>query len=262
MARIGILGVGTIAEAVVRAMCTRPGQADEFVLSPRSEVRSRRLAEEFDNCRRVDSNQAVIDESDIVMLAMRPQDLDAALEDLVFREDQIIASFIAALPPSQVAELTAPATRACQLIPLPAIELHKGPLVISPGIPEVVEAFDGLGDVIVLDDETKIRVLSCASAIMSTYYEAQNRIIDWIIDQGVAPQTASLYIRSELEGLASVGKAASDDQRAELPAEHQTPGGLNERVRAGLLAQGWFDALVGQVDGIYRNAVLRGPDAD
>ncbi|MEK9735844.1 MAG: NAD(P)-binding domain-containing protein [Candidatus Nanopelagicales bacterium] len=262
MARMGILGVGTIAEAVVRAMCARPGQSDEFILSPRSEARSKRLAQEFGNCRRADSNQEVIDGSDIVVLAMRPQDLDEALEGLTFRQDQIVASFIAALPPSQVAELTAPAIRTCQVIPLPAIAIHRGPLVISPGIPEVVEVFDGLGDVIVLDDETKIRVLSCASAIMSTYYEAQNRVIDWIIDQGVAPQTASLYIRSELEGLASVGKAVSEDQRAELPAEHQTPGGLNERVRAGLLAAGWFDALVGQVDGIYRNAVLRGPDVD
>ncbi len=262
MARIGILGVGTIAEAVVRAMCARPGNSDEFILSPRSASRSTRLAEEFDNCRRVESNQAVVDAADIVVLSMRPQELDEALDGLTFREDQVIASFIAALPPSQVAELTAPATRACQLIPLPAIEMHKGPLVICPAIPEVLEAFNGLGDLVVLDDESRIRVLSCASAIMSTYYEAQNRVIGWIADQGIAPETASLYIRSELEGLAAVGKSTPEDRRDDLPAEHQTPGGLNERVRAGLLEQGWFDALIGQIDGIYRNAVLRRPDAD
>lgn len=262
MARIGILGVGTIAEAVVRAMCTRSDSMDEFILSPRSEARSNRLAEEFSVCRRVTSNQAVIDASDIVVLSMRPQEVDEALAGLTFREDQIIASFIAGLPPSQVVELTAPATRACQLIPLPAIELHAGPLVICPAIPEVVQAFEGLGDLVLLEDESQIRVLGCASAIMSTYYEAQNRIIEWISAQGVAPDTASLYIRSELEGLAAVGKQTPESHRLALPAEHQTPGGFNERVRGGLMDQGWFDALVGQVDSIYRNAVLRSPDTE
>lgn len=265
MTRIGFIGVGTIAEAVVRALCTRTGglgDISEIVLSPRSHERSARLVEEFTACRVVASNQQVIDEADIIVLSMRPQEVDDALRDLTFREDQVIASFIAALPPTQVAELTAPATRTCQLIPLPAIAMHRGPLVICPPVPEVVEAFAGLGDIVMLDDESRIRVLSCASAIMSTYYEAQNSIVDWIVEQGIPRETASLYIRSELEGLATVGKATPLELQASLPAEHQTPGGLNERVRAGLLEAGWFDALVAQVDGIYRFAVLRQTDAD
>ena len=261
MTSIGFLGVGTISEAVIRAMCARPGMADTLYLSPRSESRSRTLAEELDCCTRLDSNQAVVDASDIVVLAMRPQQFDEALAELAFRPDQVIASFIAATPPSGIAQHTAPATQVCQLIPLPPIALHKGPLVICPGIPEVVEAFAGLGDLIVLEDESRIRVFSCGSAIMSTYFELQNSLIDWIASHGIDESVASLYIRSELEGLAAVGKVTPDDERRGLPAEFQTKGGLNERVRAGLLDSGWFAAVTDQVSDIYDNAVLR-PRAD
>lgn len=262
MTRIGFLGVGTISEAVVRAMCARPGITDEILLSPRSAERSHALASEFTRCQRLSSNQEVVDASDIVVLGMRPQQMDEALAEITFRSDQVIASFIAGTPPSGIAPLVAPATSVCQLIPLPPITLHKGPLVVCPGVPEVLTTFRDLGDLIVLDDESRIRVLSCASAIMSTYFELQNRVIDWIADHGVAADIASRYVRSELEGLAAVGQVTPDSRRRDLPAEFQTKGGLNERVRAGLLERGWFDALPHELSDIFDTAVLRKPDVN
>jgi pyrroline-5-carboxylate reductase len=257
MASIGFLGVGTISEAMVRAMAAREGSSDSLLLSPRSAERSERLAAEFAQCERLDSNQDVIDASDIVVLGMRPQQVDDALAGLTFRSDQVIASLIAGTPPSGIAPLVSPATRVCQLIPLPAIALRRGPLVISPPLPEVVSAMEGLGEIVTLDDESLIRTLSCASAFMSTYYEMQNSLIDWISAQGIDEATASRYVRAELDGLAAVGWATPDAERADLPREHQTKGGLNERVRARLLEIGWFDDLVGAVDDVYRTVTLR-----
>lgn len=257
MASIGFLGVGTISEAMVRAMATRDGSADVLLLSPRSAERSERLAVEFAQCERLDCNQAVVDASEIVVLGMRPQQVDDALAGLRFRDDQVIASLIAGTPPSGIAPLVAPATRVCQLIPLPAIALRRGPLVISPPLPEVVAAMAGLGEVVTLEDESLVRTLSCASAFMSTYYEMQNALIDWIAAQGIDETTASRYVRAELDGLAAVGWMTPDSDRADLPMEHQTKGGLNERVRARLLELGWFDALVGSIDDVYQTARLR-----
>jgi pyrroline-5-carboxylate reductase len=71
MARIGFLGVGTISEAMVRAMAGREGHDDQIFLSPRSQERSSRLADEFPSFLRLESNQAVIDASEIVVLGMR-----------------------------------------------------------------------------------------------------------------------------------------------------------------------------------------------
>jgi len=267
MTRIGVVGVGTIAEAVVRALCERPRSLEstddvQIILSPRSAERSARLVRDFSQCRLAESNQQVVDESDIVVISMRPQEMDAALAELTFRADQTIASFVAAAPPAELLPLVAPATAVCQLIPLPAIALCKGPLVISPPLPEVMAAFAGLGDLVPFEDESRIRVLSCASAFMSTYYEMQNSVVQWMVEQGIDEATAYQYVTAELEGLAAVGKTTAALDRHALPQEHQTPGGLNEQVRAGLLEADWFAELVGQMDGIYRGAVLRKVDGE
>jgi pyrroline-5-carboxylate reductase len=257
---IGILGVGTVSTAVVHAMCSRPADASTFILSPRSEDRSTELADRYTQCTRAGSNQDVIDRSDIVILSMRPQQMDSALAELTFRPDQIIASFVAGSPPSQLSPLVEPATQICQLIPLPAIEIHRGPLLICPGIPDVTETFAGLGDVIVLEDESLIRVFSVASAFMSTYYEMQNTVIDWAESRGLDRTLAAKYVLSELDGLAAVGKQTSLANLDSLPAEHQTKGGLNERVRATMLDQGAFRTLRSALDDVYDNAQLRTPD--
>jgi pyrroline-5-carboxylate reductase len=258
--RIGFLGVGTISTAVIHAMSARDPGRHTLFLSPRSADTTGRLAATYPRCIRLESNQAVVDASDMVVIGMRPQQMDAALEGLVFRSDQVIASFIAAMPPSRLAPLVAPATRIAQLVPLPSIALHKGPLLICPAIPDVMAAFAGLGDIVVLEDETKIRIVSCASAIMSTYYEMQNSIVDWAVGRGLDRSMSALYVRSLLEGLAVVGRRADEAHLDALPAEHQTRGGLNERVRAGLMADDWFGQLRRQLDDIYDHAVLRTPD--
>jgi len=258
--RIGFLGVGTVSTAVIHGMSARDRQRYTLFLSPRSADTTRKLAATYPHCIRLESNQAVIDASDMVVISMRPQQMDAALEGLVFRSDHVIASFIAAMPPSRMAPLVAPATRIAQLVPLPPVALHKGPLLICPSIPEVMAAFAGLGDIVVIEDETQIRIISCASAVMSTYYEMQNSIIDWAVEHGLERSVSALYVRSLLEGLAVAGRHADEADLVALPAEHQTKGGLNERVRAGLMADDWFGQLRRRLDDIYDNAVLRSPD--
>jgi pyrroline-5-carboxylate reductase len=260
--RIGFLGVGTISTAVIHAMYARDRERFTLFLSPRSAEATRKLAATYPHCIRLESNQAVIDASDMVVIAMRPQQVDAALGDLVFRADQTVASFIAAMPPSRMAPLVAPATRIAQLVPLPPIALHKGPLLICPAIPEVMAAFAGLGEMVVLEDETKIRIVSCASAIMSTYYEMQNSVIEWAVERGLDRSTSALYVRSLLEGLAVAGRHADVADLDALPARHQTKGGLNERVRAGLMTDDWFGQLRRRLDDICDNAVLRNPDGE
>ncbi len=260
--RIGFLGVGTIATAVIHAMSARPGDRAAMFLSPRSADATRALSATYAHCVRLESSQAVVDASDLVVVSMRPQQLDEALDGLVFRPDQVIASFVAAMPPSRMAPLVAPATRIAQLVPLPPIALHKGPLLICPSIPEVMAAFAGLGDVIVLEDEAKIRIVSCASAVMSTYYEMQNAIIDWAVERGLERSTSAAYVRSLLEGLAVAGRRADEAALDALPAEHETRGGLNERVRAGLKADDWFGDLRRRLDDIYDNAQLRVPERE
>jgi pyrroline-5-carboxylate reductase len=260
--KIGFLGVGTVSTAVIEAMASRGGSQETIYLSPRGEKRSTELAAKFEHCIRLDSNQAVIDASDMVVISMLPNQVDEALADLRFRDEQIIASFVAGTPPSGIAKLTAPATQVSQLIPLPPIVHHKGPLVICPSHPDVVREFAGLGDIVILEDESQIRILSVTSAVMSTYFTFQNTVMKWTEENGIAHDTASKYVRSLLEGLAIEGQAATDEEVAHLPVEHETPGGLNFRNRTGLEQAGWFNALYNQLQDTYSNANLKAKSSE
>jgi len=255
--KIGFLGVGAVSTAVIEAMASRVGEQETVYLSPRGEKRSIELAAKYEHCVRLTSNQAVIDASDMVVISMLPNQVDEALAELTFRKDQIIASFIAGTPPSGIAKLTAPATTVSQLIPLPAIAHHKGPLVICPSQPDVMREFAGLGDIVIMEDETKIRILSVTSAVRSTYFQFQDTVIKWTEDAGIDHDTASRYVRSLLEGLAFEGQAATDAELLHLPVEHETPGGLNYRNRTGLESQGWFDAFYTRLQDTYSNADLK-----
>lgn len=258
---IGFLGVGTVATAVIHSLCATHGSNVRIVLSPRSHQRSEELAVRYAQCSRLGSNQEVVDAADIVVLAMRPQQMDDVLAGLSFRKDQAVASFIAGSPPSVIAELVSPAHRIAQLIPLPAIELSRGPLLICPNVAAIVEVFAPLGDSIVIEEESQARVFSVASAFMSTYYEMQNTVIDWMTSRGIDEATAASYVLSELDGLSAVGSATPVERLHDLPVEHETRGGLNERVRAHMSTAGAFDALGQALDDVYDNAELRSTES-
>jgi pyrroline-5-carboxylate reductase len=240
--KLGFIGIGTIAEAVVGGL-QQDGGAHEIFLSPRSEAASRRLADAHGNIHRLDSNAAVVERCDIVFLAVRPDQVETALAGVRFRPDQIVVSFIAAAPLEEIAALVAPAAAVCRVVPLPPIETCRGPVLLYPAMDPITALFQGLGDLIVARDEAELRALSCAGCFMSSYFELQNALAGWLVGCDVEPGKASLYIRSMFASLSGVALATPSDKVAELPPHHETKGGLNEKVRRRLRQDGWFDRV-------------------
>ena len=230
--KIGFVGVGAISQACIDALLTGKHSHDlQVTVSPRNKERAESLAKKFAQVSVAANNQEVLDSSDIVFLGVLPSQTKDVLAELNFRPDHIIASLIAGYPPSLVRELVAPASQVAQLIPLPVIALHAGPNVICPGIPEIVDLFDGCGDSVILDDEDKILILSVASAAMSSFFQYQNTTFDWAVSKGLDPNVAKSYVTSLFKGLAVEATATSLSDLAHMPAEHETPGGLNEHIR-------------------------------
>jgi pyrroline-5-carboxylate reductase len=252
MMRLGFVGVGAMSAAMVEALATGPvADTVSIVLSPRNVQRSAQLAARFEQVTVVESNQAVLDASDMVFLGMLPRQVDEVCRELAFRPDHLVASVVAGLPPSQVAPHVAPATQICQMIPLPVIALHTGPIVICPAMPEVMAVFQGCGEFVTLEDESTIRILSCTSASMSTFFEYQQRVYEWTVKAGLSAEKAHTYVTSLYRGLATEAQHALPEDLAKFPAEHETPGGLNAHVRRSMIESGAFDTLEQALDYIY-----------
>jgi len=235
--RIGFIGTGTISAAVVEGLQARP-DAPDIVVSPRSEAVSRALAERFAKVTRATSN-AEVAEADIVFLGMRPMHLEEAMAGIDFRAGQIVASMVAGFP---LADIKArwPKATVCRFVPLPGIARGKGPMATYPAVREIVELVSPLGHLFIAPDEARIH-FGGLNSFMSSYFELQRALIDVGIGAGIAEADARGFVVSLLGMLADTAQRTPADAFGKLVEEHQTKGGLNERVRATLLEQGWFD---------------------
>jgi pyrroline-5-carboxylate reductase len=131
------------------------------------------------------------------------------------------------------------------------IALHTGPVVVCPPVPEIEQLLQGCGEIVAVEREQDLIVLSCASATMSTFLAFQNSVIDWSIGEGLDPQTAKEYVAALFAGLATETLHTNHTRLARMPEEHETPGGLNEYVRQSLTTAGMFAALADSLAHLY-----------
>jgi pyrroline-5-carboxylate reductase len=235
--RLGFIGTGTIAAAVIEGLQRLP-QVPEVVVSPRSERMSLSLAARFKGVTRATSN-ADVAQADIVFLGMRPAQLDEAMAGIDFSAGQIVVSMVAGFGLSEIGARWPKAT-VCRFIPLPGIARGVGPMTTYPAVPEIVALLAPLGELFVVRDEASLH-FGGINAFMSSYFELQQALIAVGTGAGQSESDARGYVVSMLGMLADTARRTPDAVFGDLVAEHQTKGGLNERVRAQLLDAGWFE---------------------
>ena len=235
--RIGFIGTGTISAAVIEGLQSLP-DAPDIVVSPRSETTSLALATRFPKVSRASTN-AEVARADMVFLGMRPMHLEEAMTGIDFAAGQIVASMVAGFG---LADIRArwPRATVCRFIPLPGIARGKGPMATYPAVPEIVKLMSPLGDLFIASDEARIH-FGGLNSFMSSYYELQRALIDAGTGAGLSQSDARGFVVSLLGMLADTAQHTPDAAFDKLVEEHQTKGGLNERVRAELLREGWFD---------------------
>ena len=97
-----------------------------------------------------------------------------------------------------------------------------------------------------IENEATLSLLGIAGGFMSTYFELQNTLIDRLVTRGVESAIAARYTHALWEGLSTTAMHTPEEARAQLPLDHETRHGLNERARGFLREAGWF-AMIDQV---------------
>lgn len=243
--RLGFVGSGTITAAIVDGLGA--AKADlPILLSPRNAETAAALAARHRNVRVAASNQAVLDESDVVMLAVRPQIVRNVLAGLNFRADHQVVSLIAAITLGYLHDAVAPAAQITRAVPLPSVARCQGPTALYPANDAMRALFDMLGTAIPLDKESDFDVFTAATAVMASYFAFAGTVTQWMEHHNVASRPARAFVGQMLNGLA----AASDRNFAELAEEHQTRGGLNEQVVRAIAPYGVIAPLSEALDGV------------
>lgn len=98
-------------------------------------------------------------------------------------------------------------------------------------MPELRWLLTGCGEEIEAEDEGEAVAYLCATATLSSLFEMQVTVVQWLIDRGLSASGAKAYMDSFLRGFAAEFTAAPVVGLEHLTRRHETPGGLNEQVR-------------------------------
>jgi len=243
MQKLGFVGVGTIAEALIMGMSAEGEHRADFLLSPRNRETSSRLARRFPFASVAENNQAVVDASEIVFLALRPQVAEEALKELRFHKSQKIVSLIASFDVARLSRLVAPASEIYRLIPLPANADRRGAITLYPPSEQIARLLAGIGQLLQIDDERELDVLWTSTSLMGAYFGLMDTVARWLTERGVKPDDARSYVGAIFHGLAVSAMEHPAQSFPQLITEHSTPGGLNEQAYRELVAAGWTERI-------------------
>ncbi len=253
---LGFIGTGNIASAVVAGLCASPAPPGKVLVSPRGAEKAFALAAAFPTVEVAPDNQAVVDGSTTVVLAVRPQDAKRILAPLRFRAGQRVISLLALTPLETARELVAPAGAAgaagaiVRALPLPSCAERLGPIVVYPGEPWAMAFFAPIGTPLAAAEERELNVLWAMTALIAPYFALIAAGAGWAVNAGVAAPTAGTYLATMFHALSTLAVRAPGGDFEALVAEAMTPGGLNQQALNEIRAAGGFEAFLAALDAI------------
>ena len=195
----GVLGVGSIARAIVIGLCEGMPDPPRIVLSPRGAAVSAELAGRYPTVSVAADNQAVVDGSEVVLVCLRKADA-ALLGDLTWRPEQVVVSAVAGGGVAQLTEWVAPATRICRTVPMPPVADRAGLTAVHPPLAEARTLFDQLGSTLEVADVVAYEALSATSATLAGFFEYLRTQTDWLETRGIPADDAGRYVAATYAG--------------------------------------------------------------
>lgn len=216
---VGFCGAGNMAAAFARGWA---GQWEQMLFFDADSEKARRLAEEVGGGT-VGSNAELAERADVVVLAVKPNVLDQAADEL--KGAKAVVSILGATSLGKV-EGAFPGARVGRIMPNVAVEVGQGVLCVAGEFdPEVREKLNLLGAVVELPDEqfdVATALMGCSPAYFALVAEA-------LAAAGVsAGLDEELVERLVVEAAAGTGALLRVRQPADLRVAVTSPGGSTE----------------------------------
>jgi pyrroline-5-carboxylate reductase len=205
-------------------------------------VKSKQLSETFSNVYRLDSNQLVLDRSDIIFIAVRPGISREVLSDLKFSKDHTVVSLIPSLQYSELIKILEPATRISRAIPLPTVVNHKSPIPIFNPDESVINIIDHIGQPLVMEDENQLHTIWALTGLIAPFFDLLAELNTWAASKGVKETTSSKYIADMFQSISFMAQKTSPLAFDELVNQYATPNGMNEQARKEISDKGLHKA--------------------
>lgn len=247
--KIGFIGAGHITRYMLEGFANA-GTRLEIVLAAPSPEKLSDLPRHFETCLDITvsgNNQDAVSTADLVILAVRPGDLEKAVNGLSFTNGQTVASVVAGAALEKLSALVHPA-RPVRVLPISCAAVNKSPVLVYPDHPEVTGLFSLLGQVHALADEAPF---TPGTALVGAFYAwmflLMDEICTWSENQGFDPRTARELVLETIEGACAMARFQDRMSLGRIWDTLATPGGISEYGAGILHRQGairaWSDTL-------------------
>jgi pyrroline-5-carboxylate reductase len=216
--RIGFLGAGNMAQAMIKGMLEGGMPAGHVFASNRSSGKLQKL-EELYQIQTFSSNETLVEKSDIVILSVKPQDVLTALEPLAssFNPRQVVISVAAGIT-MKTLEKQLPDCRIVRVMPNTPSLIGRGVIgYVTNEKDDALEAlvedlFAPLGVVLHNEDEDQFEALMVACSSGTGFvFEFMTYWQEWLEEHGFDPGNARRMTIETFLGAAMLAVQSKDN---------------------------------------------------
>lgn len=215
---IGIIGAGNLIRHMMPAM-VKTGY--RFIVSERGRATSEWLAGHY-GAEIYTDNQAIVNEADIVILAVRPFDAVEVCRGLTFGARQTVLSLCAGIGSAGLGPVIKPG-RLVMAMPVVAAQFGESPTLLYPEDEPCRHLLSPCGPVLALSSETDFGPASTIACYYGWVQELIGEMTGWVSDHGVDPDTARLLVAQMTRAAATTVRDRRDDSIRALADELATP---------------------------------------
>lgn len=259
--KIGFIGAGNMATAIIRGMIGKGGYQPDTVfvydLNPVQLEKMRMMGIQSVACA-----QEIVQQCNLIFLAVKPQNYEEVLTEIrpVVTKEKIFVTIAAGISTEYIMDtlkVSCPVVRAMPNTPLllgkGATALCKASTVSDEVFHVVEEIFSASGAVSVLTEDKMNTIIAVNGSSPAYVYLFAKAIIDWAVSQNIESQVALSLICKTLEGSAEMLRS-SGNTPDELIKMVSSPGGTTLKALEALEKHGFYQGLWEAMDQCTKRA--------
>ena len=227
MKQIGFIGVGDLAVYTARGL-RKGNYFSPILLSPRNQAKVALLQREGIG-KVMQSNQAVVDHSDLVIIATRPGDCLDALGELEFREGQVLVSVVAGVDIDTLRKVVPEHVDIVRAMPVSSAEVGASPTLIYPANADVIELFDLCGVSISVDSEDYFNQGSILACVYCWFFALFDELIRATRGPKLPAEVAASLVMGMAKGAAELALADPARSPGEIAKAIATEGTFSKQ---------------------------------
>ncbi|MBY0386499.1 pyrroline-5-carboxylate reductase [bacterium] len=215
--KVGIIGAGNMGQAIIKGLIeSQKLDANSLFVTNRSSGKTDKVKKLF-NVNSFRSNEELIDHCDVVIVAVKPQDVPEALEPCrnSFGQHHIVISLAAGMDFMSLRKLIPQGNLTRVMMNTPVL-IRQGVIgyCSENGLYDLLiqDLFSPLGTVISLEEGDPFEAFTVASSSGTGFiFELMSYWQDWIEEHGLEPEVARQIIVQTFLGTAALAQSSSEN---------------------------------------------------